>query len=80
MSAVALLIGLFEFGVIPHYKNGFYCNDPALSFPFKGDTLSMEIIVSTIILFPFALVSTIFYIVIIKSNKFLLFLPIFSTR
>ncbi|XP_026493081.2 phospholipid phosphatase 2-like isoform X1 [Vanessa tameamea] len=53
---VTILVGLFEFGVIPHYKSGFYCNDPALSFPFKGDTVKMEVIMSTIILLPFALV------------------------
>ncbi|XP_023940630.1 phospholipid phosphatase 2 isoform X2 [Bicyclus anynana] len=53
---VLLLIGLFELGVIPHYKNGFFCNDPALSFPFRGDTVSTEVIVSTIILLPFAVI------------------------
>ncbi|XP_039759504.1 phospholipid phosphatase 2-like isoform X1 [Pararge aegeria] len=56
LVTVLLLIGLFEYGVIPHYKNGFFCNDPALSFPFKGDTVSMEVIVSTILLLPFALI------------------------
>nr|QDR50977.1 wunen-like protein 2 [Heliconius melpomene] len=53
---VSVIIILFELGVIPHYKSGFYCNDPALSFPFTGDTVSMGVILSTIILLPFVMV------------------------
>ncbi|KAH9631884.1 hypothetical protein HF086_014356 [Spodoptera exigua] len=46
------LIGLFELGVIPNHKAGFYCNDPALSFPFNGDTVTTEILMSTLLVGP----------------------------
>ncbi|XP_047517187.1 phospholipid phosphatase 2-like isoform X1 [Pieris napi] len=53
---VCLIVGLFELGVIPHHKNGFFCNDPALSFPFTKDTVSFTVIVSSIIFPPFILI------------------------
>ncbi|XP_045501695.1 phospholipid phosphatase 2-like isoform X1 [Colias croceus] len=53
---VLLLVGLFEFGIIPHHKNGFYCNDPALSHKFTGDTVNFEVLMSTAILCPLVLV------------------------
>ncbi|XP_075981390.1 phospholipid phosphatase 2-like isoform X2 [Anticarsia gemmatalis] len=46
------LVGLFELGVIPNHKGGFYCNDPALSHPFTGDTVATEVLISTILIFP----------------------------
>ncbi|CAK1550806.1 unnamed protein product [Leptosia nina] len=59
---VCLLVGLFELGVIPHHKNGFYCNDPGLSFPFTGDTVSFLVLVLSIIFCPFVLVFVTEYI------------------
>ncbi|KAM3960274.1 phospholipid phosphatase 2 [Aphomia sociella] len=51
LAMLLLLIGLFELAVIPGYKAGFYCNDPKLSFPFKGDTVSMvAIMVGTLVI------------------------------
>ncbi|XP_015837125.2 putative phosphatidate phosphatase isoform X3 [Tribolium castaneum] len=38
---VALLVCLVEFGIIPNTKLGFTCKDPKLSYPFKGDTVSV---------------------------------------
>lgn len=49
---IILLTGLFELGVIPSYKVGFYCNDPKLSFPFKGDTVSMTALIVGAALIP----------------------------
>ncbi|CAH2089169.1 unnamed protein product [Euphydryas editha] len=53
---VAVVVGLFEFGIIPQHKSGFFCNDPALSFPFKGDTVSMAVLMLTVLLLPFVLI------------------------
>ncbi|CAH0401117.1 unnamed protein product [Chilo suppressalis] len=49
---VLVLIGLFELGVIPCYRAGFFCNDPSLSFPYRGDTVSTVVLVVTIFLAP----------------------------
>ncbi|CAB3257345.1 unnamed protein product [Arctia plantaginis] len=46
------LVGLFELGVIPNRKGGFHCNDPALSHKFTGDTVTTEVIMSTILIIP----------------------------
>ncbi|XP_059057906.1 phospholipid phosphatase 2-like [Achroia grisella] len=49
---ILLLTGLFELGVIPSYRAGFYCNDPKLSFPFTGDTVSMVTVMVGVIVIP----------------------------
>ncbi|KAI5640165.1 PAP2 superfamily domain-containing protein [Phthorimaea operculella] len=49
---VAVVIGLIELGIIPSHKRGFYCNDPGLSLPFKGDTVSTAALLSSIFLLP----------------------------
>ncbi|KOB78502.1 Uncharacterized protein OBRU01_01113, partial [Operophtera brumata] len=46
------IIGLFELGVIPSNKAGFYCNDAALAFPFRGDTVTTSILMSGLLLMP----------------------------
>ncbi|KAJ8717040.1 hypothetical protein PYW08_005439 [Mythimna loreyi] len=53
------LIGLFELGIIPNHKAGFFCNDPALSFPFNGDTVNSATLMSTLFTMPliFAIVT-----------------------
>ncbi|XP_063894360.1 phospholipid phosphatase 2-like isoform X1 [Helicoverpa armigera] len=56
------LIGLFEMGVIPNHKAGFYCNDPALSFPFNGDTVTSQVLVSTLLIMPIVIVAITEYI------------------
>lgn len=47
---VAVLLAALEWGLIPQTRQGFYCKDPTISFPFRGDTISMAtlLIVSTI--------------------------------
>lgn len=47
-----ILVGLFELGVIPTFKSGFRCNDPALSYEFKGDTVTTEILIPSLFLMP----------------------------
>ncbi|CAD0203359.1 unnamed protein product [Chrysodeixis includens] len=53
---VLAVIGLFEYGIIPFHKSGFYCNDPALSFPFKGDTISGNVLIISVLLLPIIMV------------------------
>ncbi|XP_072942714.1 phospholipid phosphatase 1-like isoform X2 [Epargyreus clarus] len=67
---VLIVVGLFEFGVIPQHKSGFFCNDPALSYPFTGDTVSMQLIVVSIILFPVLIIFPTEFIFIEKSHPF----------
>ncbi|VVC93072.1 unnamed protein product [Leptidea sinapis] len=55
-SSLLALVVLFELGVLPHHKNGFYCNDPALSHKFTGDSVSMQFLVFTILILPMALI------------------------
>ncbi|XP_035435790.2 phospholipid phosphatase 2 isoform X2 [Spodoptera frugiperda] len=66
------LIGLFELGVIPNHKAGFYCNDPALNFPFNGDTVTTEILMSTLLAGPlvfFAITEYIFVYVDYSESR-----------
>ncbi|XP_049876653.1 phospholipid phosphatase 1-like isoform X2 [Pectinophora gossypiella] len=53
---VGLLVGLFELRILPGHKTGFFCNDPRLSYPFTGDTVSMAAIVSTVVLLPIPII------------------------
>ncbi|KAF9791569.1 hypothetical protein SFRURICE_008787, partial [Spodoptera frugiperda] len=71
-NAVLALIGLFELGVIPNHKAGFYCNDPALNFPFNGDTVTTEILMSTLLAGPlvfFAITEYIFVYVDYSESR-----------
>ncbi|XP_060805460.1 phospholipid phosphatase 2 isoform X2 [Amyelois transitella] len=52
---VLTLIGLFELNVIPSYKAGFFCRDPALDYAFTGDTVTMKDLCFTILLLPIPL-------------------------
>lgn len=36
-----------EFGFIPDARLGFKCQDPSISYPFKGDTVTMTILLIT---------------------------------
>lgn len=40
--SVSVLLAALEWGLIPQTKQGFYCNDPTLSFPYRGDTISIS--------------------------------------
>ncbi|CAG9564250.1 unnamed protein product [Danaus chrysippus] len=70
-TLVAALLLLFELGVILQHKSGFFCNDPALSYKFTGDTVTTEVIVSTIIILPFILVFL---------TEFILFDSVYTTQ
>lgn len=54
---VFAVIGLYEFGVIPSHKAGFFCQDPKLNFTLNGDTVSGAALVSSVLLLPIAIVS-----------------------
>ncbi|XP_013163220.1 PREDICTED: lipid phosphate phosphohydrolase 2-like isoform X1 [Papilio xuthus] len=53
---VLILPPLQELGIFPQHKSGFFCNDPALSYKFTGDTVSAAVIVTSIIVSPFILI------------------------
>lgn len=53
---MSLPILIYELGVIPTHISGFFCNDPALSFPFRGDTVPMAVLVATVVIIPPAVV------------------------
>ncbi|CAK1584206.1 unnamed protein product [Parnassius mnemosyne] len=56
LSIVATLLGLQQLGMLPQHKSGFFCNDPALSYPYLGDTISMAVIICSIIACPLFLI------------------------
>lgn len=49
---VLALIGLFELGIIPNRKAGFFCNDAAISFDYTGETVTSLILMTTIFIIP----------------------------
>ncbi|XP_035734392.1 phospholipid phosphatase 1-like isoform X1 [Vespa mandarinia] len=49
---VMVLMGLLEFGNVPHNQIGFFCNDPKLSFKFRGDTISVIVLLSVTAFLP----------------------------
>ncbi|XP_063540689.1 phospholipid phosphatase 2-like isoform X4 [Cydia strobilella] len=51
-AAVTIVVGLYEYGIIPSYKSGFFCNDPNLSYNFNGDTVNEVVLLSTVLLMP----------------------------
>ncbi|XP_047348921.1 putative phosphatidate phosphatase isoform X2 [Vespa velutina] len=51
-SFLMVLMGLLEFGNIPHNQIGFFCNDPKLSFKFRGDTISVIVLLSVTAFLP----------------------------
>ncbi|XP_032519537.2 phospholipid phosphatase 2-like isoform X1 [Danaus plexippus] len=67
----ATLLTMFELGVLLQHKSGFFCNDPALSYKFTGDTVSTEVIVSTIILLPF---------IVMFLTEYILFDSVYTTQ
>ncbi|KAF2897157.1 hypothetical protein ILUMI_09023 [Ignelater luminosus] len=50
---------LLEFGPIPQTKLGFYCKDPTISFPFRGDTISLNLIVGGSLVGPLLIIAAI---------------------
>ncbi|CAG9564248.1 unnamed protein product [Danaus chrysippus] len=53
---VAAVCILLEVGAIPSRRSGFRCNDPDLSFPHTGDTLSISLIAAITIIVPYLII------------------------
>lgn len=58
--SVILILLLIEFDVIPHRRIGFYCRDPKLSFPYKGETVSTATLLLSVYFIPLIVVSIIY--------------------
>ncbi|XP_061936692.1 phospholipid phosphatase 1 isoform X1 [Apis cerana] len=50
--SVIVLLGVLEFRAVPRQYIGFYCNDPKISFKFKGDTISNSFLIFGCLLIP----------------------------
>jgi phosphatidate phosphatase len=48
---------MMEYGLIPTVQTGFYCDDPKISYKFRGDTISITVLLSFTLLVPFIGVS-----------------------
>lgn len=55
--SVAFLIAALEFGVIKQAKQGFYCDDPSISFPYRGDTISLTTLLVVSLFGPFLIIA-----------------------
>lgn len=45
---------LLEFGTIPHLQSiGFFCEDPKISYKYKGDTVEPHVLVLVTLIFPY---------------------------
>lgn len=47
-----LIFALIETRIFPGGQVGFHCNDPALSHPYTGDTISWKLLLATVIILP----------------------------
>lgn len=71
---------LLEFGTIPHLQSiGFFCEDPKISYKYKGDTVESHVLVLVTLIFPYLTVRhskkiltriKIRYDKLLKTNKF----------
>ncbi|XP_064292627.1 phospholipid phosphatase 1-like [Plodia interpunctella] len=52
-ASVAAICILLEVGALPSRRSGFTCNDPALSFPYTGDTFSISLVATVTVIVPF---------------------------
>ncbi|CAG5015091.1 unnamed protein product [Parnassius apollo] len=50
---VAALCILLEVGALPSRRNGFKCNDPDLSYPHTGDSISITLVAVITVMIPF---------------------------
>lgn len=55
--SVAFLVAALEFGVIKQTKQGFYCNDPSISFAYRGDTISLTTLLVVSLFGPFLVIA-----------------------
>ncbi|XP_072942782.1 phospholipid phosphatase 2-like isoform X2 [Epargyreus clarus] len=53
---VAALCILLEVGALPSRQSGFRCNDPALSFPHSGDTISISLVAVITVFVPYVII------------------------
>ncbi|KAL0820675.1 hypothetical protein ABMA28_006506 [Loxostege sticticalis] len=49
---VIFILLIVELRLLPNHQLGFQCNDPALSHPFTGDTISWKWLLATVALLP----------------------------
>lgn len=54
---VGVLFAVIELNVVPVHKRGFFCKDPAISYAFTGDTVTMTTLLLVTIPIPVLLVS-----------------------
>ncbi|XP_047516959.1 phospholipid phosphatase 2-like isoform X1 [Pieris napi] len=52
---VAAVCILLEVGALPSRQSGFRCNDPDLSFPHTGDTMSISLVAAVTVIVPFVI-------------------------
>jgi len=43
---------MIEYGLIPTIQTGFYCDDPKISYKFRGDTINGTVLLSFTLLVP----------------------------
>ncbi|XP_045502293.1 phospholipid phosphatase 2-like isoform X1 [Colias croceus] len=53
---VAAVCILLEVGALPSRQSGFRCNDPDLSFPHTGDTISISLVAAVTVIVPFIII------------------------
>lgn len=71
---VTLWLLLIEFGVFPHVKRGFYCDDRTIRMHYNGETISTTALLLTIILiYPILWICEACYFVPVslKSSRFI---------
>lgn len=54
---VGAFLGAVELGFLPHRQLGFWCKDPIISFPFKGETISSAVLIGITVFLPLLVVS-----------------------
>ncbi|XP_067002703.1 phospholipid phosphatase 1 isoform X2 [Anabrus simplex] len=52
-TILVTVLALTEFGLIPNKQSGFYCDDPKITFVFRGDTISLSTLLTGTICIPF---------------------------
>lgn len=51
------LLAAVEYGYMPSPRTGFYCNDPKINFKFRGDTVTIGVLLLGSFLLPMLAVS-----------------------
>ena len=66
----------FEFTTIQAKRNGFFCNDPSINYPFQEDTISTEMLILINVIVSMSIIVVVEQIVSCETRS----LDIFSTR